>query len=42
MLVADEAAALGGALNWGESRGGALFPHLYRVLRRSDVLWANC
>lgn len=29
------------ALKWEPSRGGALFPHLYRPLRLSDVLWAR-
>lgn len=28
---------LGEALKWEPSRGGALFPHLYATLRRSDV-----
>ncbi|MBX3490207.1 DUF952 domain-containing protein [Parvibaculum sp.] len=32
VLVAVEAAALGAALKWEPSRGGALFPHLYDVL----------
>lgn len=27
------------ALKWEPSRGGDLFPHLYRPLRLSDVLW---
>lgn len=26
-------------LKWEESRGGAKFPHLYRELRMTDVLW---
>ena len=26
---------------WEPSRGGALFPHLYRPLRRADVLWSR-
>lgn len=29
---------LGDALVWEPSRGGALFPHLYRPLRREEVL----
>lgn len=29
------------ALRWEPSRGGALFPHLYRSLRQEDVLWAR-
>lgn len=40
-LLALEAEALGDALRWEPSRGGQLFPHLYRVLRREDVLWAR-
>lgn len=39
VLLALEAEALGDALRWEPSRGGALFPHLYRPLRLSDVLW---
>jgi uncharacterized protein (DUF952 family) len=39
VLLALEADALGEALRWEPSRGGALFPHLYRELRLSDVLW---
>lgn len=38
-LLALDAEALGDALRWEPSRGGALFPHLYRPLRLSDVLW---
>ena len=29
------------AVAWEPSRGGALFPHLYRPLRRADVLWSR-
>jgi uncharacterized protein (DUF952 family) len=32
VLIAVDAAALGSALRWEPSRGGALFPHLYGVL----------
>ena len=32
LLVAVDAAALGAALRWEPSRGGALFPHLYGPL----------
>ena len=39
VLVAVDADALGDALKWEPSRGGALFPHLYRRLRLSDVVW---
>lgn len=28
-------------LKWEVSRGGALFPHLYRALRREDVIWSR-
>ncbi|SLN63608.1 hypothetical protein PSA7680_03362 [Pseudoruegeria aquimaris] len=38
-LLALESEALGAALKWEPSRGGALFPHLYRALRMEDVLW---
>lgn len=39
VLLACEAQALGPDLRWELSRGGALFPHLYRDLLMSDVLW---
>ncbi len=39
VLVALEADTLGPALRWEPSRGGALFPHLYRPLRLEDVAW---
>jgi uncharacterized protein (DUF952 family) len=39
VLVAVAPDALGPALRWEPSRGGALFPHLYRRLRLSDVVW---
>lgn len=39
VLVALDPARLGPALKWEPSRGGALFPHLYRPLQRADVLW---
>jgi uncharacterized protein (DUF952 family) len=32
MLIAVDATALGAALRWEPSRGGALFPHLYGPL----------
>ncbi len=40
-LVACDPAAMGAELRWEVSRGGAKFPHLYRTLRRRDVLWAR-
>ncbi|MEX5728461.1 uncharacterized protein Ga0609869_001814 [Rhodovulum iodosum] len=39
VLVAVEADRLGDALKWEPSRGGALFPHLYRELRMAEVVW---
>lgn len=39
VLVAVNAEALGPALKWEPSRGGALFPHLYATLPLSAVLW---
>lgn len=39
VLVALETGALGNALRWEPSRGGDLFPHLYRPLRSADVVW---
>ncbi|WP_334175653.1 DUF952 domain-containing protein [Pseudoxanthobacter sp.] len=38
VLVAVDAGALGAALKWEPSRGGALFPHLYGILPLSAVL----
>ncbi len=29
------------ALRWEPSRGGDLFPHLYRELRVADLLWSR-
>ncbi|TCP41278.1 DUF952 domain-containing protein [Rhodovulum marinum] len=39
VLVAVEADRLGAALKWEPSRGGALFPHLYRDLTAADLVW---
>lgn len=39
VLLALESERLGDALRWEPSRGGALFPHLYRPLLLADVLW---
>ena len=41
MLVGVETDRLGDDLKWEPSRGGALFPHLYRALHLSDVAWAQ-
>lgn len=38
-LAAAPAEALGSALRWEPSRGGALFPHLYAPLRAEQVAW---
>lgn len=38
-LLAVEEAALGCALRWAPSRGGALFPHLHGPLRIADLAW---
>lgn len=39
VLVAFEADRFGSSLKWEVSRGGALFPHLYRKLRIEDARW---
>ncbi|WP_045387429.1 DUF952 domain-containing protein [Falsirhodobacter sp. alg1] len=39
VLVALNDQALGEDLRWEPSRGGALFPHLYRPMRITDVVW---
>ncbi|HEX8663482.1 MAG TPA: DUF952 domain-containing protein [Beijerinckiaceae bacterium] len=41
VLVAVEAEALGEALRYEASRGGALFPHLYGPLPLSAVRWVR-
>lgn len=40
-LAAVEANMLGEALKWEPSRGGALFPHLYRALALCEVIWCK-
>lgn len=40
-LIAVNADALGTDLRWEPSRGGDLFPHLYRPLLDDDVRWAK-
>lgn len=39
VLVAFEADRLGPALKWEPARNGQLFPHLYRPLQLSEVVW---
>ena len=41
MLVAVAVDRLGTDLKWEPSRGGALFPHLYRDLDATDVAWTR-
>jgi len=41
LLLTIEAGALGPALHWEASRGGALFPHLYGDLPLAAVLTAD-
>ncbi|MBU3031306.1 DUF952 domain-containing protein [Paracoccus marinaquae] len=40
-LLACDAGAMGHALRWEPSRGGDLFPHLYRPLRIADIRWTR-
>ena len=40
VLLAVDAESLGPALRWEPARGGALFPHLYAPLRRTELVWA--
>ena len=39
VLVAFDSKRMGAALKWEPSRGGALFPHLYRPLGIEEVVW---
>jgi uncharacterized protein (DUF952 family) len=41
VLIAVDAEALGPALKWEPSRGGALFPHLYATLALDAVRWVE-
>ncbi len=40
-LIACDTDDFGAALKWEPSRGGALFPHLYRTLTLDDVAFAR-
>jgi len=40
-LAALDETTLGEALTWEVSRGGALFPHLYRALRLDEIVWCK-
>lgn len=39
VLAAVETDGMDADLKWETSRGGALFPHLYRALRADEVVW---
>jgi uncharacterized protein (DUF952 family) len=41
VLLAVDPAALGTALKWEASRGGALFPHLYGALPLGALRWVK-
>jgi uncharacterized protein (DUF952 family) len=41
LLIAVDEGALGAALRYEPSRGGALFPHLYAPLAMSAVMWVK-
>ena len=41
VLLACDADKMADDITWEPSRGGALFPHLYRALRMKDVIWAK-
>ena len=40
-LLACELDRMEADIRWEPSRGGALFPHLYRPLRMSDTIWTR-
>ncbi|MBC9245572.1 DUF952 domain-containing protein [Paracoccus sp. 11-3] len=40
-LLACELDRMKDDIRWETSRGGALFPHLYRPLRMSDISWTR-
>ncbi|MGI9394317.1 MAG: DUF952 domain-containing protein [Boseongicola sp.] len=41
LILALEGGSLGSALKWEQSRGGSLFPHLYREMLLTDLLWVR-
>jgi uncharacterized protein (DUF952 family) len=41
VLIAVDPGVLAPALRWEESRGGALFPHLYGTLDVTSVAWVR-
>lgn len=40
-LLACDSQVMGDDIRWEPSRGGDLFPHLYRPFRMSDILWSR-
>ena len=40
-LLACDSCQMAADLKWEPSRGGDVFPHLYRPLALSDVLWSR-
>lgn len=41
LLIAVDTDSLGDALKWEPSRGGDLFPHLYRSLKTVEAVWVT-
>ncbi len=41
ILLACDADAMCDDLKWEVSRGGAKFPHLYRQIRMTDIVWSE-
>lgn len=41
VLLACDTEAMEADLKWEPSRGGALFPHLYRPFHMTDVVWSK-
>ena len=41
VLLACSVDGMGDDLKWEVSRGGDLFPHLYRQIRMTDVVWSR-
>lgn len=41
VIIAVNPETLGDEMKWEPSRGGALFPHLYRPLQISEAVWTE-
>lgn len=41
LLAAFDSSRFGEDLKWEPSRGGALFPHLYRTLSPAEAIWVK-